>query len=108
MFAPMRPRPLNPSCMDPSLLSVDGKRDRALERGKVRVGSEMDVDDGPIMRPNRLSITAGLGVDQLADRIRPARNGPVHGMVARELEEPAGRRSALVELAGSVGDELAV
>ena len=44
----------------------------------------------------------GLGVDELAEGVRPARDRAVVGVVGGELEEPADRGAALVELAGRV------
>src|SRR5690349_21298944 len=100
MFAPIRPSPMKPRCMNSS--SADGARDRALEDCQVRVdvGAEPDVRDGSVVRRDRLAVATGLGVDELAERVGPARDRPVGLVEARELEERAGRRPALVELAG--------
>ncbi len=47
-----------------------------------------------------LEIARRLGVDQVAEGVRPAGDRPVDGMVGGELEEQSDRRPALVELAG--------
>ena len=60
----------------------------------------MDPDDRQIVSLDRLEVALGLGIDQLAERVGPARDRPIDGVVRRQLEEPAGRRTALVQLAG--------
>ena len=50
----------------------------------------------------RREVAGRLGVDELAEGVRPAGDRPVGRMVGGQLEEPADRRAALVELAGRV------
>src|SRR3954451_17688457 len=59
----------------------------------------MDARDRQVGRLDRAEVAGRLRVDQLSERVRPARDREVVGMVGCELEEPAGRRTALVELA---------
>src|SRR2546428_549868 len=40
----------------------------------------------------RLEVTQRLRIDQLSERVRPARDGSVRRMVRGHLKEPAGRR----------------
>ena len=56
----------------------------------------------------RREVAARLGVDELAERVRPARDRPVDRVVRGQLEEPADRRAALVELAGRVQEARSV
>src|SRR2546428_11493302 len=103
MFEPMRPRPMKPRCMSFRLRSMcssaERAPDRALEDGEVvrEIVAQVDVHNGSIMRPQRLAVTPRLGVDEPAERIRPARDGAIDGMVRGQLEEHAGRWPALVE-----------
>jgi hypothetical protein len=60
----------------------------------------VDPDDRQVVGFDCLEIALGLGIDQLAEGVRPAGDGTVDRMVRGELDEPAGRWSALVELAG--------
>ena len=49
-----------------------------------------------------------LGVDELAEGVRPCPGSAGRRVVGGQLEEPAGRRAALVELAGGVEEARAV
>ena len=68
----------------------------------------MDPEDRQVVRPEASQVAARLGVDELAERVRPAGDRAVDGMVRGQLEEPADRRAALVELAGRVQEARAV
>src|SRR5439155_21617876 len=63
---------------------------------------EVNADDRQVVALDGSEIALGLGVDQAAERVRPAGDRPVRRMVRRELEEPPSRRPALVELTGRV------
>ena len=60
------------------------------------------------MRLDGGEVAGRLGVDELAEGVRPARDRDVGRMVRGQLEEPADRRAALVELAGRVQEARAV
>ena len=60
------------------------------------------------MRFDGAEVARGLGVDELAEGVRPARDVEVGRVVGGQLEEPADRRAALVELAGRVQEARAV
>ena len=78
--------------------------ERAFQGGQpgVRVGAEVDPHDRQVVRLDRREVAGGLGVDQLAERVRPAGDRPVGRVVRGQLDEPADRGAALVELAGRV------
>ena len=122
MLAPIRPSPTNPiriRCASLSMVrpaSIGGRRrvcrgsaarerlaEGRFERDEpaLRVG-EVDAQDRQVVGLDRREVALGLGVDQPAERVRPARDRPVDRVVRGQLEEPAGRRAALVELAGRV------
>src|ERR1044072_3442339 len=94
MFAPIRPSPMKPSCMWVCLRSMvsSGKcaSDGALEDRKVvrEIVAQVDLHDGPIMRPQGLPVTVGLGIDQPAERVRPAGNLAIGGEGGRGRQEP--------------------
>ena len=89
MLAPIRPSPMNPMRMRSVLrgLAWQGVRERAFERGEpgVGVGAEVDPQDRQVVRLDRREVAGGLGVDELAERVRPARD---------RRGRPGGRRSA--------------
>src|SRR5450759_3928057 len=120
MFAPIRPRPMKPMRIG-SLLVWSARSDRALrltvgrwlreslakrpfERRKtgVDVGAEVDAEHRQVVRLERLEVTEGLGIHQLPEAERSPRDLDIDRVVGRELEEPADRRAALVELARGV------
>ena len=72
------------------------------------VAPEVDSQDRQVVRLDGGEVAGRLGVDELAEGVRPARDRPVDGMVGGQLEEPADRRAALVELAGRVEEARAV
>ena len=88
----------------------EGGRQRTLERGQagVRVGAEVDPDDRQVVRFDRREVARRLGVDELAERVRPARDVQVGRVIRGQLEEPADRGAALVQLAGRVEEARAV
>ena len=91
--------------------SVDeGRGERPFERGQpgVGVGAEVDPQDRQVVRFDGAEVARGLGVDELAEGVRPARDVEVGRVVGGQLEEPADRRAALVELAGRVQEARAV
>src|SRR5690242_835243 len=100
MLLPIRPSPMKPIRIWSSLRErlVEGRLER-FEAG-VEVRPEVDVDHRPAVGQQRVAIALGLGIDQLAERVRPAGDGPIDRMARGELEEDPGRRAALVELAG--------
>src|SRR5918994_3019365 len=100
MFAPIRPSPMNPICMFRSS-SAERAPDGLLEGGQVggEIRAEMHMDDGPVLRPQRLAVAAGLGVDEAAEGVGPARDRAIDRVVRGELEEEPARRAPLVELA---------
>jgi hypothetical protein len=68
----------------------------------------MDMDDGPILRPEGLAVAARLGIDEPPERVRPAGDLPIGRVVRCELQEEPGGRPALVKLAGRVEEARAV
>ena len=68
----------------------------------------MDLHDRPIMRPQRLTVAARLRVDELPERVRPVGDRSIDRVLRGELQEDAGGRAALVELAGRVQEARAV
>src|SRR6478672_6361966 len=120
MLAPIRPRPTNPiriRCASLSMVrpasigalarvcggSVARERlaEDRLQRDEPALGvGEVDAEDRQVVGLDRREVALGLGVDQAAERVRPARDRPIVRVVRGELEEPADRRAALVELAG--------
>ena len=127
MLAPIRPRPTNPICIPESLLSgwfvLVGRAGAGRgRRDEVRSAAERAPRRGPPRaRPGRAPGRRGgpagsAGRGTRSTRSRPAAWASISrpnvygqpgigrsiGMVRRELEEPADRRAALVELAGRV------
>ena len=110
MFAPIRPRPMNPM-----RIAVRPPWRRGPPRAPVRApparrpGRRRGGPAGSAGRATRWREVAGrLGVDELAERVRPAGDLEVGRVVRGQLEEPADRRAALVELAGRVEEARAV
>ena len=60
------------------------------------------------MRFDGAEVARRLGVDELAERVRPAGDLEVGRVIRGQLEEPADRGAALVELAGRVEEARAV
>ena len=116
MLAPIRPRPTNPIRIATVASVVGGRRpagpapdgraqlrrerlaQRDLERGEpaLRVG-EVDAQDRQVVRLDRREVALGLGVDQPAERVRPARDRPVGrdgptsaGGTSRSARRPCG------------------
>src|SRR5882762_8011002 len=114
MFAPIRPSPMKPRCMALRLRSMcsSGERapDRALQDGEVvpEIVAQVDLHDGSIMRPQGLAVTPRLGVDEPPERVWPARDRAIDRMVRGELQEHAGRWTALVQLPGRMQEARAV
>src|SRR5689334_10428798 len=124
MFAPIRPRPTNPirmpfaSCRWSSrpharrvYRSAPGQRlaKSLLERQQALFRIvEMDAEDRQVMALDRREVALRLGIDQPAERIRPAGDRTIDPMVRRQLDEPADRRTALVELARRMEEARAV
>src|SRR5256885_4480930 len=81
-----------------------------LERRESGVGilPQVDAGDGQIVRLDRSEVARCLGIDELAEGVRPAGDGSVVRVVGRQLEEPADWRAALVELPGRVEEARAV
>ena len=88
----------------PSVVLASAAFECALQGGEARigVGAEMDPQDGPAVGGDRRVVAVGLRVDELAEGVRPAGDVAVGRVVGGELEEPARRGAALVELAGRV------
>ena len=80
------------------------RRERPFERGEpgIRVRLEVDPQDRQLVALEDPEVAGGLGIDELPERVWPARDRAIHRMVRSELEEEADRRPALVELAGRV------
>ena len=78
------------------------------EQPGFRIAAEMDSQHGQVVTLERLEIARRLRVDQLAEGVRPAGDRAVLRMIGRELQEPADRRAALVELAGRVEETRAI
>ena len=95
------------SCL---LLDVEGRGQRPLEGGEsgVGVGAEVDPHDRQVVGLDGGEVARGLGVDELAEGVRPVGDRAVARVVRGQLEEPADRRAALVELAGRVQEARAV
>ena len=111
----VRPHPAEPDEPDAhggqaSVVLSRAARQRPLEGGQagVRVRAEVDPQDRQVVRLDRREVAGGLGVDQLAERVRPAGDRAIGRVVRGQLEEPADRRAALVELAGRVEEARAV
>ena len=119
MLAPIRPSPTNPIRIASGPPGDDragpGRAHGAGQPGRERLGkrrleggeaalqsAEVDAQDRQVVRLDRREVALRLGVDQPAERVRPARDRAVDRVVGGELEEPAARRAALVELAGRV------
>ena len=68
----------------------------------------MDPQDRQLVALERGEVTVGLGVDELAEGVRPAGDVAVVRVVGRQLEEAADRWAALVQLAGRVEEARAV
>ena len=66
------------------------------------------MDHRAVVPPQGLAVAVRLGVDQLAERVRPARDRAIVGVVGGELQEDACRGAALMELAGRVQEAWAV
>src|SRR5688572_21979342 len=60
------------------------------------------------MRLDGAEVARGLGVDELAEGVGPVRDVDVNRVVGGQLEEPADRRTTLVELAGRVQEARAI
>ena len=69
---------------------------------------EVDAEDRQVVGLDRREVALGLGIDQPAERVRPAGDRPILRVIRGELEEPAVRRPALVELAGRMEEARAV
>ncbi len=65
----------------------------------IRVGAEIHAKDRQLVVLDRPGIADCLRVDQLAKAVFLARDFQIVGMLANQLEEPADRGPALVELA---------
>ena len=89
----------------PPRITRGGAPGRGPLRAAARSASgsvEVDTDDRQVVGLDRLEVALGLGVDQPAERVGPTGDRSVDRMVRRQLDEPASRRAALVELAGRV------
>src|ERR1035437_4064244 len=108
MFAPMRPSPMKPSSM--ALCLLEGGGQGALEGGEagVRVWSEVDTHDRQLVVLDRASVADGLRVDQAAEGVCLTRDLEIVRVLTHELEEPADRGAALVQLPGGVEETRAV
>ena len=91
---------MNPICIasPPAERAPDGLLEGGQVGGEVR--AEMDVDDGPIGRLERLAVAAGLGVDEPSERVRPARDRAIDRMVGRRA---AGTRPSAGRPCGLAG-----
>src|SRR6478735_1179959 len=97
MLAPIRPRPMNPMRIWSVLrYGIERGRQGPFERGQpgVDVVAKVHPQDRQIVALDGREIAGGLRVDELAERVRPARDLAVVRMVRGELEEPADRGAA--------------
>src|SRR5664280_3609157 len=108
MFAPMRPSPMKPRSIGSDLL--EGRGQGVLEGGEagVRVWSEVDTHDRQLVVLDRPSVADGLRVDQRAEGVGLVRDRQIVRVLTDELEEPANRGAAFVQLAGGVEETRAV
>src|SRR6188768_3329655 len=60
----------------------------------------MHAKDRQVVALERLEVARRLRIDELSEGVRPVRDGTVDRMVRGELDEPADRRAALVQLPG--------
>ena len=97
-YAPRKPR------HRPRTLPLEGRREGRLERRQVgcRVAAQAEAQHRQAGGSECLGIALGLGIDEPAEGVGPARDLEIVGMLLRQLEEPADRRTALVELARRV------
>ncbi len=97
--------------LDQASVGVSRALPRARSQGRqagVRVRAEVDAKDRQVVGLDRGEVAGRLGVDQLPEGVRPARDRPVGRVVRGQLDEPADRRAALVELAGRMQEARAV
>src|SRR5258706_4738065 len=125
MFAPIRPSPTKPIRIRGASLWGDGRGrwsrpdasgsrmslsagpDRRLQRrreGRLEGGhpgfgiGQVDPDDRQIVPLDRLEVTLRLGVDEVAERIRPAGDPAIDRVVPGELQKPPDPPSTPLEL----------
>src|ERR1035437_1143407 len=98
MLAPIRPSPMKPRSIASGL--PEGRGKGSLEDGEagVRVGPEVDANDRQLVVLDRSGVADRLGIDELAEAVRLAGDVSIVGMLGDELQEPADRGAALVEL----------
>ena len=109
MFAPIRPRPIIPSCIrvtfkTPSLYFVRNRIIDCVRKFRERLvylEREVQARSATIALVQRFEIAEGLRALERLERRHP-RNREIERRVGGELEEDARVRAALVELAGRV------
>ena len=107
MFAPIRPRPIIPSCMLPAPSRVITPAPASIAASSVlqaggHVRAEMDAQRAPAALGQHLEVAARLGRLDDAEGVLLARHRQVVRVVAGDLQEDAAVRPALVGLAGRV------
>src|SRR5262249_53972442 len=111
MLAPIRPRPIIPSCIEAWLLcrkTLAANCAFELSQPPVNVFPEVDAQHAPATLPERLKIAERLGLDQPSDRVIRLRHGQRLSWLVHELHEEARVWTAFVQLAGRVQEARAV
>src|SRR5438270_2625581 len=101
MLPPMRPKPTIPTCMK-FLSSGEGLHDGLLQPRQSRsdVGPKMHPDGAPPAFVQHLEIASRRRIDHCAETVFASGYRDVDTMVAGDLKEDAGVRTALIGLAG--------
>src|SRR5437763_7758851 len=106
MLAPMRPRPIIPSCIQAPFSGTRGQRvlDHAQQRAQACLGASLEVDaqHAAAVSPQRLQLAQRLGPLELAERVRLASYRHVDLVVGRQQQVDARAWTTLVELTGRV------
>src|SRR5262249_28735274 len=105
MLAPIRPRPIIPSCIEAWLLCEKTSAANCafeLSQSPRDVFAEVNTKQAPATLRECLKIAHRLRLDQLPERVIRFRHGQRLGWLIHELHEEACIRPTLVQLAGRV------